>query len=249
MTFEDQMEIINKIQETIHTPTVRYIVFHQDDSYTVTQNLEWAMRASEPIFAMTKYNVFQLGRVKREEKEKVQSYLNQVKTIEKDESEFEMEEEETNPFLELPFLEVDLEDEPDDDVPPFSDYQKDYDIEEVFELFTEPLLEQPILVYDIFTVACFELGYYTEEMDKLLQHLERMLPFYKDYLNSHQDQYPHDIHKLDFIAEQVLRSFGKLEAEIDLMKDVLNEKLLEADSVLHNQANHILSELFLSQIK
>lgn len=230
-------DIISAIQDNLNPKELKFIVFHEEKGFTVTFKVEDAMRMNKDIFAISCYNVIFLGHVKPEDKEDVIKQMNMVKALEKQESIHEGQKpvhtnyQEENPFHEIP-------------------YEDNINEEEVLKAFGDlkPLLEQPILVADFFTVVAYELGYYPEEIDRMLSFLDRMLPIYADHFRN-RGELLQSIHEMRFVAQKILSQLQKAEDEVDLFVSVLAEKLVMDEELIHQEANSVLSSLLMDFLR
>lgn len=237
---DKQTEIINQIQESVHSKQAKFLVFHEDKGYTVTYRIEEAMRMNKPIFVITQYNVVSFEPVVDETKEEIKRRVDMILSLERDEPRSEkhigIKEEEENSFEPEPLSDEDLD-------RMLSDFDKGKFVDGM-DPFSQ-ILEHPTYVADLITITAYELSYNLDEMKRMLSYLQRMQPIYAEFYDG---KVATDLEQIQFVAKQLLNHIGRNEEELSIFDEELNEKILYPIEVVEGMANDILAELLIAYL-
>ena len=66
----EQIKLLVNLQGSLEQQEVKFLVFHEDQKYTVTDKLEEALDINSTVFVITSKNVVALGPVQRKQKKK-----------------------------------------------------------------------------------------------------------------------------------------------------------------------------------
>lgn len=241
----EQTEIINHIQETVNQKEAKFLVFHEDKGYTVTYRIEDAMRMNKPIFVITQYNAVYFSPVVEETKGEIKKRVEMILSLERDKSKVDkfvgINNEEGNPFTEVPFEETAISDETLDRV--LSDFSNGEFVEGIDPFST--IIEHPTYSADLTTITAYELSYNLDEIKRMLTYLHRMKPIYAEFYKRKRVT---DLEQVQFVAEHLLAHVGRNKVELSLFNEALCEKILYPVEVVEGMANDILSELLIAQL-
>lgn len=78
---QKQIRLLVNLQESLEQKEVKFLVFHADQKYTVTNELEDAMNIDSTLFMITSNNVVSLGPVRTETQEEIKQQVEMILTL------------------------------------------------------------------------------------------------------------------------------------------------------------------------
>ena len=78
---QKQIRLLVNLQGSLEQKEVKFLVFHEDQKYTVTNKLEEAMDINSTIFVITSKNVVALGPVLAETKEEIKEQVEMILSV------------------------------------------------------------------------------------------------------------------------------------------------------------------------
>lgn len=238
---DKQTEIINHIQETVKPKEAKFLVFHEDKGYTVTYQIEEALRMNKPIIVITQYNAVSFSPVTEETKVEIKKRIEMILSLERDEPRSECKKGNEKDDLMDEYKPDPLSDDDIDRV--LTEFGKGEFVDGM-DPFT-PIFEHPTYIADLMTITANDLTYNLDEIKRMLSFLHRMQPVYAEFYKGKRVT---DMEQIKFVAEQLLGHIGRKGVELTLFNEALNEKILFPIEVVEGMSNVILSELLLQQI-
>lgn len=109
---QKQIRLLVNLQESLEHKEVKFLVFHEDHRYTVTNQLDDAISENSTIFVITSNNVVSLGPVLTETKEEIKQQVDLILSLVKNEpvaeKQIRRKEDISLPILEHPTYTADI---------------------------------------------------------------------------------------------------------------------------------------------
>lgn len=109
---QKQIRLLVNLQGSLEQKEVKFLVFHEDQKYTVTNQLEEALDNNSTVFVITSKNVVALGPVQEETKEEIKEQVEMILSIvqndQLDENQIESLEVTKRPLIKHPTYTADL---------------------------------------------------------------------------------------------------------------------------------------------
>ena len=124
---QQQIRLLVNLQGSLEQKEVKFLVFHENQKYTITNELEDALDINSTIFVITSNRVVALGPVRAETKEDIKEQVNMILSVVQKEQ-IKRTEDRKIPLIEHPTYTVDL----------FTviAYELEYDVEEMDNLLS-----------------------------------------------------------------------------------------------------------------